>query len=26
LHAPIYPPRPHFLALSPAPDLDSRHP
>src|ERR687898_875145 len=25
LHAPIYPPRPHFLALSPASDLHSGH-
>jgi hypothetical protein len=25
LHAPIYPPRPHFLTLSPASDLHSGH-
>jgi hypothetical protein len=25
LHAPIDPPRPHFLTLSPASDLDSGH-
>jgi hypothetical protein len=25
LHAPIYPPRPDVLTLSPASDLDSRH-
>jgi hypothetical protein len=26
LHAPIYPPRPHFLTLAPASDLHSGHP
>jgi hypothetical protein len=25
LDAPIYPPRPHFLPLTPAPDLHSGH-